>query len=106
MATRSGAVSEPSVRLYDGDGEGLLYVDGDLAINGNFSFRGLVYIEGDLKINGTCWILGSIIVKGKSKIKIANGTCTILFSEEAITQTIAKYGGQFVTLSWRETKRY
>jgi hypothetical protein len=89
-----------------GTGEGLLYVDGDLAINGNFVFRGLVYIEGDLKINGTCWILGSVIVKGKSKIKIANGTCTVLFSEEAISQTIAKYGGQFVTLSWRETKRY
>lgn len=89
-----------------GTGEGLLYVDGNLAINGNFAFRGLVYIEGDLQINGTCWILGSIIVKGKSKIKIANGTCTVLFSEEAVTQTIAKYGGQFVTLSWRETKRY
>lgn len=89
-----------------GTGEGLLYVDGDLAINGNFVFRGLIYIEGDLKINGTCWILGSIIVKGKSKIKIANGTCTVLFSEEAISQTIAKYGGQFVTLSWREAKFY
>lgn len=89
-----------------GTGEGMLYVDGDLAINGNFVFRGLVYIEGDLKINGTCWILGAVIVKGKSKIKIANGTCTVLFSEAAITQTIAKYGGQFVTLSWRETRGY
>jgi len=89
-----------------GTGEGLLYVDGDLAINGNFSFRGLVYVEGDLKINGDCWILGSIIVKGHSTIKIANGTCTVLFSEEAISQTIAKYGGLFVTLAWRETKRY
>ncbi len=89
-----------------GTGEGLLYVDGDLAINGNFVFRGLVYIEGDLKINGTCWILGSIIVKGKSRIKIANGSCTILYSNDAITQNIAKYGGQFVTLSWREGKGY
>ncbi len=89
-----------------GIGEGLLYVDGDLAINGNFVFRGLVYIEGNLNINGTCWILGSVICKGKSRIKIANGSCTILFSEEAISQTIAKYGGQFVTLSWRESKGY
>jgi Tfp pilus assembly protein PilX len=89
-----------------GTGEGLLYVDGDLAINGNFVFKGLVYVEGDLKINGTFWLLGSIIVKGKGRIKLANGTGTILFSEEAISQTIAKYGGQFVTLSWRETKRY
>ncbi len=89
-----------------GTGEGFLYVDGDLAINGNFIFRGLVYIEGDLKINGTFWLLGSIIAKGRSRIKCANGTGTILFSEEAIAQTISKYGGQFVTLSWRETKPY
>ena len=89
-----------------GTGEGLLYVDGNLSINGNFVFKGLVYIEGDLSINGNCWILGSIIVKGKSTIKIANGSCTILFSEEAISQTISKYGGQFVTLSWRESKGY
>ncbi len=87
-----------------GTGEGMLYVDGNLAINGNFVFRGLVYIEGDLQINGTCWILGSIIVKGKSRIKIANGDCTILYSAESIAQNVAKYGGQFVTLSWRETK--
>jgi len=89
-----------------GTGEGLLYVDGDLSINGNFIFRGLVYIEGDLKINGTVWVLGSIIVKGKSQIKIANGSCTVLFSDDAISQSIAKYGGQFVTLSWRETRKY
>jgi len=87
-----------------GTGEGMLYVDGNLAINGNFVFRGLVYIEGDLQINGTVWILGSIIVKGKSRVKIANGDCTILYSEEAIAQSIAKYGGQFVTLAWRESK--
>jgi Tfp pilus assembly protein PilX len=95
-----------SFKYNGGTGEGLLYVDGDLAINGNFVFKGLVYIEGDLNINGTCWILGSVIVKGKSKIKIANGDCTILYSEEAVTQTISKYGGQFVTLSWRESKGY
>lgn len=87
-----------------GIGEGMLYVDGNLAINGNFVFRGLVYIEGDLQINGDCWILGSVVVKGKSRIKIANGTCTVLYSEDAITQNVSKYGGQFVTLSWRESK--
>jgi Tfp pilus assembly protein PilX len=88
---------------HGGDGEGLLYVDGDLSINGNFTYRGLIYVEGDLKINGTCWILGGIIVKGTTTVKIANGTCDILYSADAISQNIAKYGGQFVTLSWRET---
>jgi Tfp pilus assembly protein PilX len=87
----------------DGNGEGLLYVDGDLTINGNFNFRGLIYVEGDLKINGTCWILGGIIARGKTEVKIANGTCTILYSADAISQNISKYGGQFVTLAWRES---
>ncbi len=88
---------------HGGNGEGMMYVDGDMTINGNFNYRGLLYIEGDLKINGTCWILGGIIVKGKTTIKIANGDCTVLYSSDAITQNISKYGGQFVTLSWRET---
>ncbi len=85
-----------------GDGEGLLYVDGDLRINGNFSYRGLLYIEGDLDINGDCWILGGLIVKGKSSVKIANGSAVILYSSEAIAQKIAKYGGDLKTIAWRE----
>jgi len=88
--------------FHGGNGEGLVYADGDLSINGNFTFRGLIYLEGDLKINGTVWILGALVAKGKSRIKLANGTCAILYSKDAIAQNIAKYGGQFVTLSWRE----
>jgi hypothetical protein len=83
-----------------GNGEGLLYVDGDLTINSNFTFKGLVYVEGDLKINGNSWILGALIVKGKGRI--SNGGCVVLYSSEAIQQNIAKYGGQFTTLSWHE----
>jgi hypothetical protein len=62
----------------------------------------LIYVEGDLKINGTTWILGAMIVRGVTELKIANGTATILFSKDAIEQQIAKHGGQFATLSWRE----
>lgn len=85
-----------------GTGEGFLYVDGTLTINGNFTFAGLIYIEKDLKINGTCWILGGVIVKGETTIKIANGSATILYSNDAIVENVTKYGGQFVTLSWIE----
>jgi Tfp pilus assembly protein PilX len=88
---------------HGGNGEGLLYVDGDLTVNGNFNFRGLIYVEGDVKINGTFWCLGGMIVKGKTTIKIANGNAAILYSADAINQNISKYGGQFVTLAWRET---
>jgi Tfp pilus assembly protein PilX len=85
-----------------GDGEGYLYVDGDLTINGTFNYSGLMYIEGDLMINGTCWVLGGVIVKGKTTIKIANGSATILYSQDAIVENVTKYGGEFVTLSWIE----
>lgn len=85
-----------------GDGEGFLYCDGDLSINGNFIFRGLIYVEGDLNINGDCWILGGLIVKGKSTVKIATGSATILYSSESIQQKISKYGGNLRTIAWRE----
>jgi len=31
-----------------------------------------------------------------------NGGATILYSSDAISIALAKYGGQFVTLNWRE----
>lgn len=88
---------------HGGNGEGLLYVDGDLAMNSNFTFRGLIYVEGDLKINGDAWILGGLVVKGKTTVKIASGDCSVIYSDETIKQKITRYGGQLVTLSWIET---
>ncbi len=91
-----------SFAYHGGNGEGFLYVDGDLTCNGNFTFRGMIYVEGDLKMNGGAWILGAVIVRGVTELKHANGGATLLFSKEAIEQNIAKYGGEFATLSWRE----
>jgi len=88
--------------IHGGNGEGLLYFDGDVSINGNFTFRGLIYIEGDLQVNGNCWILGALIVKGKERVKLANGDMTVLYSKDAVTMNLAKFGGQFLTLSWTE----
>jgi len=85
-----------------GDGEGFLYCDGNLHINGNFTFKGLIYCEGDLDINGNVWILGGLVVRGNSTVKIANGTATILFSGDAIQQKISRYGGNLRTIAWRE----
>lgn len=90
-----------NVGIQGGDGEGLLYVDGDLSVNAQFYYRGLIYVEGDLTMNGQAWVLGGVIVKGRSTIR-QNGGATILYSSDAITRALAKYGGQFVTLSWRE----
>ena len=83
-------------------GEGLLYVDGDLHVNSSFRFRGIVYVEGDFIMNGQCWILGAVIVKGKSEVR-QNGGATLLYSSETIRQVLARYGGQFVNLSWVES---
>jgi len=54
-------------------------------------------------INGDAWILGSIICRGHTVIKLANGNLVVLYSHDAITQSIARHAaGQFVNLSWRE----
>ena len=90
-----------SLALHSTTGEGMLYVDGDLSCNAGFVYRGLIYVEGDFVINGHAWILGGVIVKGNTVIK-ANGNMTILYSSDAIAQGLSKYGGQFVTLNWRE----
>ena len=90
-----------NLALHSVTGEGFLYVDGDLHCNAGFTYKGLIYVEGDFDINGQAWILGGVIVKGTTNLR-ANGGMTILYSGAAITQTLAKYGGQFVTLSWRE----
>jgi hypothetical protein len=90
-----------SFAIHGGNGEGLLYVDGDLTLNGNFTYKGLIYIEGDLKLNGQAWILGGIVVRGKSSVKVTGGA-TVLYSSEAIERALSKYAGQFVTVSWRE----
>ena len=85
----------------NGTGSGLLYVDGDLTMNNTFTWRGLIYVEGDVKLNGSAWVLGSLIVKGQTETKF-NGGATILYSYDAISQYVSKYGGSISNLSWRE----
>lgn len=91
-----------SFAYHGGSGEGFMYVDGDLTLNGTFNYRGLIYVEGNVDINGDMWVLGALICRGKTTIKLANGSCVILYSEDAIKQAIAKHGGSFVTLAWKE----
>jgi hypothetical protein len=84
-----------------GQGEGLLYVDGSLALNSTFIYRGLIYVEGDLTINGNAWILGTVVVNGATNGKL-NGGMTVLYSSLAIQDALRKAGGRYVNLSWRE----
>jgi Tfp pilus assembly protein PilX len=84
-----------------GSGAGFLYVDGDLIINGSFNYRGLIYVEGNVKLNGQAWILGGLVVRGKAETKF-NGGATLLYSQDAIAQNLARYGGSMTNLAWRE----
>ena len=92
-----------SASFHSVTGEGILYIDGDVTMNAGFTYRGLVYIEGDLKLNGQAWVLGGMVVNGKTEVRM-NGGATILYSSEAIARASARYGGQFITLSWRELR--
>jgi hypothetical protein len=91
-----------SAAYHGGDGQGVLYVTGNLVMNGNFTYRGLIYVEGDLQINGGAWVLGGLIVKGITEVKLANGTAAVLYSSEMISQAASAAGGNFQRLSWRE----
>jgi len=77
-------------------------VDGDLSLNSNFSYVGLIYIEGDLKINGNAWVLGGVVCRGRTLIKLAKGGFTGLYSYDAIVRSAARYSDRFINLSWRE----
>jgi Tfp pilus assembly protein PilX len=96
MGNQSGGTAFHNVT-----GEGMLYVDGDLTLNAGFVYTGLVYVEGNLRLNGQAWILGGLIVRGRTTV-LMNGGATILYSSDAITQKLARYGGLYTTLAWRE----
>ncbi len=83
-------------------GTGLIYVDGDMDISGNFEWRGLIYVEGNCNIVGTAWILGAMIVRGTTTNNaFGAGNSTILYSRDAITTYV---GGamDYQKLAWVE----
>ncbi len=85
------------------DGEGLLYVTGDLTLSGNFSWVGLVYVEGTLRNTGNTWILGGVMAEGDLHVAVdfGAGTPAILYSQQALTQALTR-SMRYVTLGWKE----
>jgi len=83
-------------------GEGLIYVNGDMEIAGNFVWRGFIYVEGDCTITGTAWVLGAICVRGTTATDaFSAGNSTILYSRDAISLNVSEHLG-FRTLAWNE----
>ena len=93
---------ESEAKWNNGGGVGLLYVTGDFATEGNFTWTGLVYVEGDYRLLGTASIIGSVIVRGVSEYAFTDGNPCILYSSEAITDGLSKHLG-YVKLAWKET---
>ncbi len=82
------------------DGWGLMYVTGDVYFQ-NLVFRGLIYVEGDARITGNFWILGSIVIRGTTAGDFSAGNGTFLYSLEALDKYTNR-GMDFHVLSWRE----
>lgn len=84
-------------------GEGLLYVDGDLELSGNARFVGLVYVEGEFVNTGTTWILGAVLADGDAGVAVdfGAGTPVILYSSEALERALTR-AMRYVTLAWKE----
>ena len=84
------------------DGEGLLYVEGDLHLGQEFTFRGLVYATGRIVVDGPCWVLGAMAAGGDFTSS-GQGRCAVLYSRETIENAVSRYAARFVRLSWRES---
>ena len=83
-------------------GTGMLYIDGDLDISGDFDYRGMIYAEGYCKTSDKLWVLGMIYSGQKLEINSKNFGCAVLYSSEAIMQGAGLFGSKTTMLSWRE----
>jgi hypothetical protein len=114
--TNLGTVAQPKTTFVNGDitfnknmeGCGILVVNGNLNINGGFTYRGIViaYENSEIttKLTGNGKVYGAMIVAGSSaSLEISNGTFEILYSWEAL-QHVANLlkTRRFNILSWWE----
>jgi hypothetical protein len=83
------------------DGDGLLYVEGDLHLGKDFTYRGLVYATGTRLLEGSCWVLGAVIA-GTGVNATSSDRAAVLYSRETIENAVSRYASRFVRLSWRE----
>ncbi len=107
-------VDRPGGKAHDGkgkfewkggfNGDGILYVNGDFKVKGDFTFRGLIYVNGKFEVEGVAWILGGVVAEEVELKGKKNNNRVILRSDDAVSQNIAKGGGLFATLSWRELR--
>jgi hypothetical protein len=87
------------------NGEGVLYVDGNLALTGAVAWRGLIWVEGTLTASATGSVIGAVVVRGRP-----GGACSlsggpaVLYSLDAVNNAAARGMKQIVALTWREVR--
>ena len=113
-----GTISEPKVTFINGDiainnsqsasGCGILVINGNLTINGNFDYKGLVVAFKSttvrLTLAGNAEILGSLVAAGNEiDVDVSSGNFRSLYSTEALNKIkdllVTK---RFSVLSWYE----
>ena len=75
----------------NGRGQGILLINGDLEINGTFSFYGVVVVRDDItKGNGTATIYGAVFAANVDldDANIVNGNKTVLYSKCAVESAL------------------
>ncbi|MCH8942368.1 MAG: hypothetical protein IIA48_08040 [Bacteroidetes bacterium] len=110
-----GTKSEPLITYITGDvhftgsayGYGILIINGNLEMSGNFTFHGLVIAYGqssvETKTTGNSGIIGAAIFVGNSIDMQATGNAKIYYSTQAIDNLKAKIkSSRFKILSWWE----
>lgn len=76
-----------SLAVNGGRGQGVLLVDGDLSVNGNFDFYGLIVVKGNLnKSNGNFNLYGAMMVMGTSDVQ---GNASLYYSACALSNAFA-----------------
>lgn len=109
-----GTQTDPKITYVSGDvhfsdvtGYGILVVNGNLNLSGNFTFKGLVIVYGQSQIvtqtTGNSAIYGASIFVGQSIDFKASGNATFYYSKQALDNAKANLkSSRFLITSWLE----
>ncbi len=83
--------SPGNLQLNDGRGQGILLVNGDLQINGNFTWSGLIVVRDDFdKGNGNATIYGAVMARDATVVdhSFIQGNTTYAYSQCALDRAL------------------
>ena len=110
-----GTPSEPKITYVTGDvhlsddaiGDGIMVVNGNLTMSGNFTYRGIILVYGkstiETQIVGNGGVYGSTILVGENVSIHSTGNSSFFYSSEAIKNGMLNLkSSRFRILSWWE----